>query len=155
MRRLARLGPALLALLAAGCVERTLLVRTDPPGARVWVNGRDAGTTPATVPYAHPGRFAIRIEKPGYHSIAAEVTTPTTIDAVPGPDFFAENVWPGTIRRQTVADYRLAPLSSDSYTRAELEALWRAGEAFRAKAREAIAEPGTPSPTRPAPPAGR
>jgi hypothetical protein len=155
MRRFARLGSAALGLLAAGCVERTLLVRTDPPGARVFVDGRDAGTSPATIRHVHPGRFAVRVEMEGYESIADEVTTPTTVDALPGPDFFAENVWPGTIRRQTVASYRLIPLRRDSYTKEELLALKRAAEEFRAKARAAVAEPGTPTSSKPAPRPGR
>jgi len=149
---------AALSLCAGGCVERALLVRTDPPGARVWVNGKDRGTTPVRVPYVYEGRFDVRVEKEGYESAAVEVTTPTRLDAVPGPDFFAEN-GPWRIRRETPADIRLVPLRRTPYAKEELEAIKRRGEDFRAKARAAATEPGTPAPTRPEPqgppPAGR
>jgi hypothetical protein len=153
----ARRGLAAAAALAAGaalsgCVERTLLVVTDPPGARLTVNGVDRGVTPRVIRYVHDGRFDVRVEKEGYESLAAEVTTCTRLDAVPGPDFVAENLWPGRIRRQTVAHLRLPPLKRESYTKAEVEALLRRAEAFRAEAKAAIREPGTPVPAPAGPP---
>ena len=141
---------AIASVVLSGCVERTLLVRTDPPGAHVWVNGTDRGTSPVTVRYVHEGRFDVRIEKDGYESVADEVTTVTHLDAVPGPDFFAEN-GPWHIRRETAADYRLVPLRKTPYTAEEILALRRRAEAFRDKARAAAVEPGTPVPTRPPP----
>ena len=144
---------AALALAAAsvcgGCVERVLVVESDPPGARVWVNGALRGTTPARVRYVHEGRFDVRVEKEGYESVASEVTTRTGIDAVPGPDFVAENVFPGVIRRRTLVRLRLPPLKPQSYTREELAALVARAEGFRARAKAAASEPGTPLPTPP------
>jgi hypothetical protein len=140
---LAALAPTSL----GGCVERTLLVASDPPGARVWINGAPRGTTPATIPYVHDGRFEVRLEKVGYRSVAAEVTTCTRLDAVPGPDFVAENLWPGRIRRRTPAFFRMVPNKEEPYTTEELQGLVDQAKAFRARAKAALAEPGTPRPT--------
>jgi hypothetical protein len=136
------------AIPLAGCMERALLVRTDPPGARVWVNGVDRGTTPLRLRYVRDGRFRIRIEKAGYETVADEVVTRTAIDAVPGPDFFFEN-GPGRRVRETAADYRLVPLAGRPMTDADLDAVRLRGEAFRLEAEAAATEPGTPAPARP------
>jgi hypothetical protein len=109
-----------------------------------------------TVPYVHEGRFDVRVESPGYESAAVEVVTPTRADSVPGLDFFAEHLT--RRRRQVVHDVRLAPLKTDSYTRAELEAMWKRAEDFRVRANEGGPAPGTPSPPpapTPRPPADR
>jgi len=136
------------ALLLAGCVERRLLVASEPTGARIWVNGVDQGTTPASIPYVHPGRFDVRLEKAGYRSLATEVVTPTTFDAVPGPDFFAEN-GPWRIYRESAVTIPMEPLQSRRLTREEQKALIQRAEAFRAQSAAAAAEAGTPPPTRP------
>ena len=146
---------ALAGLLAAaaatlgGCVDRSLVIRSEPTGARLWVNGVERGTTPQVVRYVHEGRFEVRLEKEGYEAVADEVVTRTRWDAVPGPDFFADNL-PVRIRRQTGAFYRLKQLPV-SYSEEELQGIVRQGEAFRKKAEEAAKEPGTPPPTRSAP----
>lgn len=150
MHRRAR--SALFALLAplalAGCVERTLLLTSDPVGARAIVNGKDVGVTPVTIPFVHNQRFEYRLEKDGYRSVSDYVTTPSTWDSVPGPDFFAENVYPGRIRRQTV---RVVPMERlpAARTRADLEAILRQAEAFRVRAHTETGGPDVPPPTRP------
>jgi hypothetical protein len=151
----ARLGLAALLLAAAasgGCVERALLVRSDPPGARVFVNGVDRGVTPARIRYVHEGRFEVRVEKAGYESVATEVTTPSRWDALPGPDFVAENLSPRKIQRLTPVNLTLPPLKKESYTKEEIAELVKRAKAFRDEAKAAAAEPGLPRPT---PPSGR
>jgi len=53
----AALAPA---LLLPGCVERKLLIRSDPPGAVVLVNGAHAGTTPTEIVFQNYG--VVRLE---------------------------------------------------------------------------------------------
>lgn len=55
-----------LAWLAAGCVTQQLHVRSNPPGARVFVNGRYAGETPVQVPFDWYTNYLIHVEKVGY-----------------------------------------------------------------------------------------
>jgi hypothetical protein len=136
--------PAFGALALAGCVQRSLVIRTDPPGARVFVNGAEKGPSPVTVPYVHPGRMSVRVEKEGFESLATEVTTPSTPDTLPVLDFFAENVRLSRVNRETVVDYRLTPLRRTSYTESELREMLRAAEAFRARAASEAQEPAPP-----------
>lgn len=42
-------------LLSAGCISRTLEIKTTPPGARVFVEGEEIGTTPAVYTFNHYG----------------------------------------------------------------------------------------------------
>lgn len=136
------------ALAVSGCVERTLMITSDPIGARAFVNGKDVGVTPVTIPFVHNQRFEYRIERPGYRSVAGEVTTPSTWDSVPGIDFFAENAYPGRIRRQTVRVVKLERLT-EAPSRAELEAKFRQADAFRVRAETETGGEDIPAPTRP------
>lgn len=140
-----------LAALAAvpGCgVKRVLAVESRPPGARVWVNGVERGTTPLRVPYVHDGLFTLRLEMQGYESVADEVRTVTAADALPGVDFFAEN-FSRPRERVTTASYDLVPLQRTSYTDAELAEIVRRANEFRARTERETTAPDAPQPTRP------
>ena len=125
-----------------------LLFTSDPVGARVTVNGKDAGITPLRIPYVHNQRFEYRVEKDGYRSAAGDVTTRSTWDSAPGPDFFAENVYPGRIRRSTERHVVLEPLPR-SRSRSELEATLREAEAFRTRAETETGGPDVAPQSRP------
>jgi hypothetical protein len=54
---------AFVALMAAvflsnGCVYRRLIVRSDPPGARVLIDGQEVGYTPTGIPLRTTERVA-------------------------------------------------------------------------------------------------
>jgi hypothetical protein len=52
----------LLALVASsGCVERKLIIESDPQGAPVWIDERYAGMTPLEYPFAHYGTRSVRV----------------------------------------------------------------------------------------------
>jgi hypothetical protein len=145
---------ALVAALAAlaGCgVQRVLLVDSTPPGAHLTVNGVDRGKTPVRIPYVHDGLFTVRLELEGYESIADEIWTETRTDARPGIDFFAENTGPRR-ERVTTKHFDFAPLKRSSYTDAEIDAMFGHAKDFRRRTEREVGEPGTPVPTRPAPP---
>lgn len=63
-----RLLPLALVCLAAlsGCVERALVITSEPPGADVTVNQQWKGKTPYVVPFKHYGVYDIWIEHSGY-----------------------------------------------------------------------------------------
>ena len=143
-------GLSLLAAAGAsgGCLDRTLVVDSVPTGAHVFVNGKDRGTTPVSIPYTHEGRFEIRLEKEGYESRAEEIETRSHADAYPGPDLVLENV-PGPNHRVVRETFEMTRLSRVSYTDAEMAAYLAQAQAFRGKATASFTEEGTPVATRP------
>jgi hypothetical protein len=61
--------------LVAGC-SHVMQVTSEPPGARVTVDGVPAGVTPVSVPESEglPGTRAITVGKPGYKDFSAIVS---------------------------------------------------------------------------------
>ena len=56
-----------LAGLTSGCIERYMVIESQPAGARVTIDGKYVGTTPiAKLPYTHTGRRRFMLEKKGY-----------------------------------------------------------------------------------------
>ncbi len=53
-------GAGLLAILLGGCVERRLVIGSDPAGALVWVNDVEVGRTPVTVPFEWYGDYDLK-----------------------------------------------------------------------------------------------
>ena len=52
-------------LPASGCVRRRLNVRTNPPGALVYVDNQQIGTTPCSVDFTYYGTREIRLDQAG------------------------------------------------------------------------------------------
>jgi len=103
---------ALLVLLAlgAGCVERLLRVRSDPPGAIVFINGDEVGVTPLEHPFAFYGTVGIVLRKEGHESQRlSKRLSPPWYQYFP-LDFFAENVVPWKLEDHHIVDARLEPL---------------------------------------------
>ena len=48
----------------------SLVVDSRPPDARVFVDGREIGRTPVTLPNVPPGEHVVRIERDGYQTIS-------------------------------------------------------------------------------------
>jgi hypothetical protein len=103
--------PALLGLAAAaaltGCVERRYTIRTDPPGALVFVNGQEIGPSPASVHYTYYAPHEIVLVADGYQ-------TQRIIQKLPAPwydnlltDFFSENLVPFTIHDDREFFYKM------------------------------------------------
>lgn len=68
-----RLAVLLAPLLLGGCVERLISVRSEPPGAAVYLDGERAGETPCEIRYAWYGTRTLTLEKAGYSSISRDV----------------------------------------------------------------------------------
>jgi hypothetical protein len=56
----------LLPALLSGCVSRRLFLETDPPGARVTVDGLVVGTTPYVEEFLSYGTRLVELELDGY-----------------------------------------------------------------------------------------
>jgi hypothetical protein len=56
----------LVAVVLSGCVTRRLFLVTDPPGATVFLDGRDVGRTPYQEEFFSYGVRRVELEMPGY-----------------------------------------------------------------------------------------
>jgi hypothetical protein len=106
VRLLLLLAPALL----MACVERRLLVRTDPPGAEIRVNGEALGRAPAVWRFDHYGKVLVEAELPGHARMQKTVELRSPWYQKPVIDFFADVLVPARIRDEHEVDLRLAPL---------------------------------------------
>jgi hypothetical protein len=96
-------------LLPSGCVRRRLNVRTNPPGALVYVDNQQIGTTPCSVDFTYYGTREIRLVKPGYETLTINQPIPAPWYQIPPLDFVSENLVPNKIRDNRTVSYDLAP----------------------------------------------
>jgi hypothetical protein len=112
VKRLAPVVFALAALLAAGCVERKMLVRSDPPGAAVTLNRVQTpeGVTPLEVPFDHYGTWHLALRREGYRDYegAADLSAPWW--GYTPFDLFTDLLWPFTIEDHREVAVTLTPL---------------------------------------------
>lgn len=59
----------LLCLPLAGCVERTVTITSEPPGALVTMSSVEVGRTPVKVPYTWYGDYEIIIRQEGCQTL--------------------------------------------------------------------------------------
>lgn len=104
-----RMAPFLALLLLAGCVERRLHVRTDPPGAEVSVNGERVGRSPTTWRFTQYGDALVEVEKRGFEPARQVVPLRAPWYQKPGVDFFADVLVPARIRDEHEVELRLVP----------------------------------------------
>ncbi len=94
---------------ASGCVYRRLVVRSDPPGAQVILDGQEVGTTPAAIPFTYYGTRQLTLVKPGYE-------TRTELVKIPAPwyqwmpiDFVSDNFLPRQVNDRHEIAWQLNP----------------------------------------------
>ncbi len=92
----ALLLPAAL-LLLSGCVERKLRITSDPPGARVFVNDEEAGTTPLKVSFLWYGDYDLVFRKSGYSTVKTSYRVQPPWWQVPPFDLVSEALILGTL----------------------------------------------------------
>jgi hypothetical protein len=57
------------ALAGGGCVEQTMTLDSDPPGALVYMNDQEIGRTPLTRDFTWHGNYEVRVRKDGYDTL--------------------------------------------------------------------------------------
>lgn len=92
-----------------GCVNRRLVIRTEPEGASVTVDGYPVGNSPVATRYTHGGSREIQIEKDGYKTVKVlqDLSDPWYLR--PPFSFVTENFWPVEIRHQPQLEFQLEP----------------------------------------------
>ena len=81
----------------------------NPPGALVYVDNQQIGTTPCSVDFTYYGTREIRLIKPGYETLTVNQPIPTPWYQIPPLDFVSENLVPTKIRDNRTVTYDLAP----------------------------------------------
>ncbi|MFQ5843688.1 MAG: PEGA domain-containing protein [Planctomycetota bacterium] len=123
----------LLALAAAGCVERRLLVRTVPAGAAVTVNGETLGASPAVWTFDHYGVAVVEAELAGHERVRRELRLRKPWYQLPVLDFVTDVLVPWRIvdeRRVTLELATVAALTEERAAR-ELDKLAGAASKLR------------------------
>ena len=84
----------------SGCVQRRMTVRSNPPGALLYVDGYEIGPTPVSVNFTYYGTREFKLVKDGYETYTEKKTIlPPWYEFSP-MDFVAENFVPGNIHDQ-------------------------------------------------------
>jgi len=76
--------------LSLGCVERRLLISSEPAGALVYLNDQEVGRTPLEVPFTWYGTYDVRLEREGYQTLQTQQLAEQPWWEKPGPDLVAE-----------------------------------------------------------------
>jgi PEGA domain len=131
--------------LSTGCVERRMVIATDPYGAVVnSENDIPIGATPVDHPFTYYGVYQFRLSKDGYETLVVQEKVRAPWYELPGLDFISENLIPWTIHDRRVFRYPLKPLQV-----MPPELLLQQAENLRIYG-QGIGEPAPPLPDRPA-----
>lgn len=94
----------------------SISISSDPSGANIYLDGMYKGTTPTTISGVLHGSHTIKVEKDGYEdlsesvSVAADVTTPLTVDLIPKIELMPCEV---IVPNIALSNYRLPELLVD------------------------------------------
>lgn len=89
MKTPAALIPLLLVIPLTGCLERTITIDSDPPGALVHLNDQEIGRTPVTTEFRYFGVYDVRVSREGYEPITTKREAVAPWYEYPGIDLFA------------------------------------------------------------------
>jgi len=111
-----------LSLLCGGCVERKMLIRSEPSGAPAWVDEQRVGTTPVDVPFSHYGRRRVRVGPKRDATGRVEFVAAERVVEVKAPwyeqfpiDFVSEVLWPGRLVDEHEVKLVLPPASDQAH----------------------------------------
>mgnify|MGYP006295135311 CR=1 FL=1 len=106
--RIAILAAAVL-LACGGCVERTMTITSDPPGALVTLSREEVGRTPVTVPFTWYADYEVILRHQGYETLKTHwQVTPPIHDVFP-LDLLSE-LAPWTYRVERTAHFEMDKL---------------------------------------------
>lgn len=122
-----------LSLALGGCVQRTIRITSDPPGAQVFLDGDPAGVTPAEIPFTWYGDREFVLERAGHLSVRAVENVPAPWWQIFPFDFLLDMLIPLPLRDSHEFHYTMEPVrpGPESY-----EETKRRAEEFRRKAHE-------------------
>lgn len=86
-----------------------MTIRSNPPGAMVYVDDYELGTTPVSTDFTYYGIRKIRLVKDGYETLTVMEPVRAPWYQIPPLDFVTENLLPGELRDQRDFYYQLQP----------------------------------------------
>ena len=105
---------AVVCFCTTGCVQRRLIVRSQPEGAFVSIDNQPIGYTPLSAPYTYSGTRKIRLEKDGYKTVDVEERIrPRWFDTFP-ISLVTNNFWPRELRDERLLEFQLEPRAQAS-----------------------------------------
>jgi hypothetical protein len=122
-----------------GCVRRRLTIRTNPPGAKVYVDEQEIGTSPVSTNFTYYASRKITLIKDGYRTETTYHRVLPTWYEIPPLDFFSENIYPRELRDERVVDFQLVPQEN-----VQPQVLLSRAEALRENARAGTISPLLP-----------
>lgn len=90
-------------------VRRRLTINSNPPGALVYVDNQQVGTTPCSVDFVYYGTREIRLIKPGFETLTVNQPIPAPWYEYVPLDLLSETVVPMKIRDNRTVTFNLAP----------------------------------------------
>lgn len=96
-------------LLVSGCVQRRMIIRSQPEGAFVTIDNQQMGLTPISIPYTYFGTREVKLEKDGFKTIKVQQRLdPEWYERFP-VSLVSENFAGREIRDERVMDFQLEP----------------------------------------------
>jgi hypothetical protein len=128
-------------LIETGCVQRRMTIRSNPPGALVYVDDYQIGTTPVSTDFVYYGTRKIRLVKDGFETLTVRQPVPLPWYQIFPLDFVTENVVPWEIRDERVIDLAMVPAQP-----VVPESVVARAETVRAAAMATVPRPAPPPP---------
>ena len=98
--------------LQTGCMQRRILVRSNPEGALVTIDQLPIGHTPVAVPFTYYGTREIRVEKDGFQTQKVKHRFRAPWYQIPPLDLITDNFWPREINDDRIVDFQLTPATN-------------------------------------------
>ena len=86
-----------------------MTIRSNPPGALVYIDNQEVGVTPMSVPFTYYGTREIRLEKDGFETLTVSENIKAPWYEKPGAEFISENLWPAEIKDEREFAFQLQP----------------------------------------------
>lgn len=125
---------------SVGCVRKRMTVRTNPPGAMVYIDKQPIGLSPVSSNFTYYGTRSIEIVRDGYRTEKFLRRFNPPWYEIPPLDFFSETLYPFEKRDERILDVQLTPEPV-----VPNEALIASGEQLRLQASQGVGV--TPPPT--------
>lgn len=117
------------------------MVRSNPPGAMVYVDNQLIGTTPCATSFVYYGTREIRLVKAGYETYTVNQPIPAPWYQIPPLDFVSENLtW------KKIQDFRTVTYDLKPQTIVPTEQLIGRAEELRRSTLQGVILPGTNTP---------